>query len=111
MRRTILYWYSVDTYTRTFLCGPNDAGGYGDWYCDRVALADLVNWTGFDATDDVRQLAPDADRVEFCYDQGNHAELIQRSVVVDSTLWTMSATRLLAHDLTTLESIAGVELS
>ncbi len=46
-----------------------------------------------------------------CYPVDNgYADAIQRSVVIDSTLWTMSTRSLQANDLATLELIGAVAL-
>jgi hypothetical protein len=105
-----LYWYSIDTYTRFQLCGADDAGGYGDWYCDQVVLEQTSSWFGVDVTAQLTELDPDVARIEMCYPSGPYQFAIQRSLVIDGTLWTMSPKALWAHDLATLEPLASVTI-
>ncbi len=96
-------------------CGPNDTGGYGSWYCDVIPLADLRFWGDLETMDElIDDLTggrfdpdqPDDDRVEICWpDGGTHRYDIQRSLVIDDTLWTMSPTQLQANDLDVLDDL------
>ena len=104
-----LYWMSVDMYTRVQLCTGDQATGYGDWYCDVVTSDQFPNWFG-NQTDVAAELAAigDFDRVEVCYPNDGWADAIQRSLVIDETLWTLSPSSLHAHDLATLTPRAAV---
>ncbi len=113
-----VYWLSVDTYTRAQLCGNGQASGFGDWYCDVVPIDDVAVWFGVpenaagDTAAELRGVFGDGlERLEMCYPVDNgYADAIQRSVVIDSTLWTMSTRSLQANDLATLELIGAVAL-
>jgi hypothetical protein len=107
-----LYWMSVDTHSHVQLCGVDDAGGYGDWHCEVVPIDETTNWFGVDVGDELRAIDTEVDveRIEMCYPNGQYLHAIQRSIVIDGTLWTVSPSSLWAHDLVTLEPLAGVAL-
>ena len=109
-----LYWLSVDTYTRTQLCTSDQASGYGNWQCDQISRDQFPNWFGLPAevADELAAInGGELDRIEMCYSNDGWTEAIQRSLVVDNTLWTLSMRSLHANDLTTLEPLAAVELA
>ncbi len=104
-------------------CGPNDTGGYGAWWCEVIPLAELRSWgdpTAMDRLiDDLTggqfdPDGPDDERVELCWpDGGNFRYQIQRSLVIDDTLWTMSTSQMQANELDVLDDLpvrAVVEL-
>jgi hypothetical protein len=110
-----LTWMVGGQGSRLQLCGPEAAGGYGSWYCDPIPFDQLTNWFG-DPTRVMEVLtglgAADGGRLELCY-QGDDgwSEAVQRSVIVDGVLYTMSQTSLHANTLGTLELLGTVEIS
>jgi hypothetical protein len=105
-----LYWYTIEPSMRIQLCAQADTGGYGSWYCDTVAIGDSVGWFGVDVSEQLRAIDAGAERVELCHSQGNYLDAIQRSVIVDGTLWTLSPSWLWAHELATLTPLGHVAI-
>jgi hypothetical protein len=107
------YWLAVDTYTRAQLCTAGQASGFGDWYCDVVPATDIPAWVG-GGDDFVAELTAlnggELARLEMCYPVDDWSDAIQRSVVIDDTLWTMSGRSLQANDLASLELLGAVAL-
>lgn len=97
------------------LCGADAASGYGDWYCEVIPFDQLGNWFG-DPAPVVELLAGlggnEGSRLELCYDGDNGwSQSVQRSVVVDGVLYTMSQTALHAHTLDTLTPLAAIDIT
>ena len=100
-----MFWAAQEG--RVQLCGENDEGGYGDYYCDPIPIAQIDDWFGPDAANQfVEAISPDAtDRIEMCWPNGGNWEYqINRSLVIDGDLWTMSQAQLQVNDLDTLET-------
>lgn len=95
------------------ICSPNDVGGYGSWVCDRIPSEELQYWFYDEqaATDQMTALGiGEDDELEICWNDGQYARSIQRSLVIESTLWTMSPSQLQANDVSTFERLATVAL-
>ena len=103
-QETELWWIAQDGHVQ--LCDANDAGGWGSWYCDIIPVEEIRYWFGDEdeAGLVIAELGADADdRFEICWaDGGNWDRQIQRSLVIDDTLWTMSWNQLQANDLSDL---------
>ncbi|MGI9601669.1 MAG: beta-propeller domain-containing protein [Acidimicrobiales bacterium] len=86
------------------ICDENETGasGYDCW--DRFPPAEIEAW-GFDDVPDVG----DDQFVEICWPV-NHAENILRTLVIDDQLWSVSASRLQAHDIDTLTVTDRIDL-
>ena len=92
-RDTELWWMVTDGYSHIQVCGGDDVGGWGNWYCDVVPIDELQYWFGDPgaAEEAIAGIgAGDGDRIEICWPDGGYQEAIQRSLVVDGTLWTMT---------------------
>jgi hypothetical protein len=104
-----LYWLARDG--RVQVCGPDDIGGWNGNTCDAIPGDDIQYWFWDDQARDrdlvVLGLQP-GDTVELCWPDGGQAEAIQRSLVADGTLYTMSPSTLQANDLATLDIVGQV---
>jgi len=108
-----LWWVAGDPSTRLQLCDADSEGGWDDRYCEMIPLDDIRFWFGDEAIADdlITSLgaAPD-DRFEICYPDQTYQEQIQRSLVANGVLWTMSASDLQANDLGSLDPITKIGL-
>jgi hypothetical protein len=107
-----LYWMAIDGAAHLQLCGADDVGGWGSWYCDPIPAGDLRYWFPDEtlATDQLALLGvDDGDRLEICWPD-NYRESIQRSLVVDDTLWTMTPSALQGNRLGDLAVVASLGL-
>jgi hypothetical protein len=108
-----LWWMISDGYGRVQLCDAAAVGGWGTWYCERIALADLQYWFGNpdDAATTIESLgAAQGDRVEMCWPDGGYQEAIQRSLVIDGALWTTTPATIQANDLDSLAVLSQFPL-
>ena len=109
---TELFWMAQEGLVQ--LCGEEDKGGYGDFYCDPIPLGEIRNWFGDSgaAEELLTELgAVDSDRIEICWPDGGNWDLqIQRSLVIDGTLWTMSWRQLQANALDGLNLESTINL-
>jgi len=89
---TELYWIAQDG--RVQVCDGDDVGGYGNWFCETIRQDELQYWfaSASDAEETFDRLDMDSDDyVQFCWPEGGNWDLqIQRSLVIEDTLWTMS---------------------
>ena len=83
------------------LCKSSDTGGYGSDYCDVIPVERLDDYLGSIADDLIEIIgAAPTDRLEQCFPQGVRWDLqIQRSLFINDSLWTMSASRLQSNDV------------
>ncbi len=77
------------------LCSATDAGSYEDSWCESIPLSELDNWFGEESEEISAALveigAVDGDRIEECWVQPFDWNLqIQRSLIINDVLWTMS---------------------
>ena len=90
------------------LCGADNRGGFGSSYCETFPIDEIRYWFGDETTGDEVIAAlgagPD-DRFEICYPEDHYQEQIQRSLVANGVLWTMSTSDLQANDLESLDAI------
>jgi hypothetical protein len=90
------------------LCDVDAKGGYDNTYCETIPVDEIRYWFGDEsAADDVLAALgtqPD-DRFEFCYIDNYYQEQIQRSLVANGVLWTMSPSNLQANDFESLDPI------
>jgi hypothetical protein len=105
---TELWWMANEPSIRLQLCDANDRGGWGVGYCETIPVDEIRYWFGDEAQGDeviaTLGATPD-DRFEICYPDDYYQEQIQRSLVADGVLWTMSRTDLQANEFTTLDPI------
>ena len=85
------------------LCTAQDQGGATGLFCDPVPVDELENWWGIPA----EQLAIDTsgfERIELCWPNWNGYEsAIQRTMIIDGNLWTLSPTTIQSNDLASLD--------
>ena len=109
-----LFWIGQEEGARIQYCGADQQGGYGSWYCEPIPLEELRFWGAEDTMSAfVEGLAggePDPeDRIELCWPNGGDwRRQIQRSLVIEDTLWTVSIAQLQANDLDDLTTTATV---
>ena len=107
-----LYWMALDGSSHLQICDPGDAGGWGSWNCEQIPARDLRGWFG-DPNAAADQLAAlglgDDGRVEMCWPD-SYPEAIQRSLVADDTLWTMTPSALQANRLVDLGVVTQLAL-
>jgi uncharacterized secreted protein with C-terminal beta-propeller domain len=110
---TELFWMTQEG-AHLQLCDSNNNGGYGGWYCDVIPVEDLRYWG---PEEQMTELIEDLvggepspeDRLEMCWpDGGNYRLQIQRSFVIDGTIWTMSPSQVQANDFNDLSVIGAV---
>jgi hypothetical protein len=103
-----LWWLINDPSVRLQLCDADDRGGWGTSYCETTPTDEIGYWyideSALDETLTRLGATPD-DRFEMCFPNDPYQEQIQRSLVADGTLWTMSLSTLQANDLATLDPI------
>jgi Beta propeller domain len=109
-----LFWITQDPSSRLQLCGPDDQGGATGYSCDVIPVDEIENW--FSVGDDQGGTGAldltGVDHLEWCWVDGgvDWQKQIQRTLVIDASVWSMSNGRLQANDLTTLERTAAVDL-
>jgi hypothetical protein len=107
-----LYWMTQEGYGRIQVCGPDQAGGYGDFYCDPIPLRDIENWgvSSEELDSLVDRFGEDA-TIEMCWpDDGGWNQQILRSALIGDVLWTMSNTSLQGNQLDGLDPVGTVSL-
>ena len=90
------------------LCEPADQGGASGLFCETIPVGDLE----FYFADEQPDIDLDgADRFEICWPDWNGYQVaVQRTMVIDDTLWTLSFDRLQANDLGSLDRTDAVTL-
>ena len=85
------------------LCTAQDQGGSTGLFCNPVPVGELEDWWGVSA----EQLDIDTagfERFELCWPNWNGYEsAIQRTIVIDGNLWTLSPTAIQSNDLASLD--------
>jgi hypothetical protein len=67
-------------------------------------------WNSEELDDTIERLGVDPDdRIEICYPNEDWRTTIQRSLVIDDTIWTMSQRGLQGNDAGTLGFVDGIE--
>lgn len=108
-----LYWMARDGYAHVQLCEPGATGGWGSWYCDRIPVDELAGWyydNGATEADLAAIGADGDDRIEICWSDGGYQETIQRSLVIDDTLWTITPATAQANALEGLGVLTQISL-
>jgi hypothetical protein len=106
-------WWLVNDPSVHLQRGADSRGRWGDSHCE-VTPVDEIRYWYVDETvvDDVVAAlgaTPD-ERFEICYPNDYFQAQIQRSLVANEVLWTMSPTDLQANDLASLQPIVTVGL-
>jgi len=94
-------WFIVDEGV-VQICGEDDLGGAAGLSCERIASEELQFWGP--GMDDFIETIPEGGRVEICWDN-NWVPPIQRLVVIDDEIWSISENAVQANDLRTLERL------
>ena len=85
------------------LCSSTDEGGHRGTWCEPIPIEELENWVDMEeAIEDLFEIigAEAGDRIELCWPQPFDWNLqIQRSLVIDDVLWTMSWGQLQSNEL------------
>ena len=90
-------------------CEPNDQGGAAGLFCNPIPVdeIDFYYWDG-EPTIDTTGL----DRIEICYpDWNGFQNAVQRTMVINNSLWTLSMSRVQSNDLGTLDRIEAIDLT
>jgi hypothetical protein len=107
-----IFWLTQDGSARLQLCGADDVGGAVGYACDVIGLDEVAAY--FFPRDDGTSLIDltGVDRLELCWLNGgvDWQRQIQRTLVIDGSLWSLSNGRLQANDLATLNRTAAVDL-
>lgn len=92
------------------LCTAQDQGGATGLFCDLVPVDELQNWWGIPA----EQLDIDTsgfERIELCWPNWNGYETaIERTMIIDGNLWTLSPTTIQSNDLASLDRTDQITL-
>ena len=92
------------------LCTSQDQGGATGLFCDPVPVDELENWWGIPA-DQLEVGTSGFERIELCWPNWNGYETaIQRTMVIDGSLWTLSPTTIQSNDLTSLDRTDQITL-
>ena len=108
-----LWWMVSEGVGHVQLCDDTDRGGFGTWSCEILPLDRIQDWFGEPSVADDAITWPDADetdRIELCWPDDGHQDAIQRSLVVDGTLWTTTRSAIQANELDGLEVLARLPL-
>ena len=103
------FFWVADSGGQVQACGPNDQGGAIGLFCNPIPLDELeaYYWEG-ELTIDTTGI----DRIEICYQDWNGFQTaVQRTMVIDGNLWTLSPTRVQSNDLGTLDRTEAIELT
>ena len=98
------------------LCSATDVGGYKGSWCESIPLSAIDNWYGDDG-DEISSILEEIgsgsdDRIEECWPQPINWNLqIQRSLIINDILWTMSWGQIQANELDGLETKSVISLS
>lgn len=90
-------------------CGANDQGGAVGLYCSVIPIEELeyYYWEG-EVTIDTTGI----ESIELCYPDWNGYETaVQRTMVIDGNLWTLSPSRVQSNDLGSLDRTAAIDLN
>jgi hypothetical protein len=101
------FWVNQDG-GQVQLCGTNDAGGAVGLFCNPIPAEELQYYfVDGQVTFDIG----DAERVELCWpDWNGYQTAVQRTMVIDGNLWTLSPERIQSNDLGTLDRSAAIDL-
>ena len=105
------FW--IDEYGQYFqLCSATDIGGYENSWCESIPLSEIDDWYGDEISPILEEIgAQDGDRIEECWvDPFNWNLQIQRSLIINDVLWTMSWGQLQSNLLDGLETKSVVPI-
>lgn len=108
-----LFWMAQDGSSHLQLCTPDDRGGWGSHWCEQVPFEDAIHW----GTDP--QILEDAliaigaragDRIEMCWPEGDVATRVERTLVADGVLYTLTRQAIQANELGTYDLVTALAL-
>ena len=105
------FW--IDEYGQYFqLCSATDTGGYENSRCESIPLSEIDDWYGDEISPILEEIgAQDGDRIEECWvDPFDWNLQIQRSLIINDVLWTMSWGQLQSNLLDGLETKSVVPI-
>ena len=105
------FW--IDEYGQYFqLCSATDIGGYENSWCESIPLSEIDDWYGGEISPILEEIgAQDGDRIEECWvDPFDWNLQIQRSLIINDVLWTMSWGQLQSNLLDGLETKSVVPI-
>ena len=105
------FW--IDEYGQYFqLCSATDTGGYENSWCESIPLSEIDDWYGDEISPILEEIgAQDGDRIEECWvDPFDWNLQIQRSLIINDVLWTMSWGQLQSNLLDGLETKSVVPI-
>ncbi len=108
-----LWWLVNDPSVHLQLCDADSRGGWGDSHCETTPVDEIAYWYADETVvDDViaKLGATPDDRFEICHTNDYYQAQIQRSLMANGVLWTMSPTDLQANDLASLQQIVTFDL-
>jgi hypothetical protein len=104
-----IFWLTQE-HGQVQLCTAQDQGGATGLFCDPVPVDELENWWGVPA----ERLDIDTsgfERFELCWPSWNGYETaIQRTMIIDGNLWTLSPTTIQSNDLASLDRTDQITL-
>jgi hypothetical protein len=106
-----LFWLTQEAHVQ--ICESDQVGGYGGRWCEVIPASDIKFWVENEAVggETMAELGiDDDDRIELCWPDEYYVEQIQRSLVIDGTVWTMTPSALQANDLTSFDVLAHLSL-
>ncbi|MDG2300754.1 MAG: beta-propeller domain-containing protein [Acidimicrobiales bacterium] len=94
------------------LCSATDIGGYENSWCESILLSEIDDWYGDEISPILEEIgAQDGDRIEECWvDPFDWNLQIQRSLIINDVLWTMSWGQLQSNLLDGLETKSVVPI-
>ena len=108
----------IEEYSGYFqLCSVTDIGGYEDSWCQSIPLSEIGDWFDGDDFDEISGIldeigAESGDRIEECWPQPFNWNLqIQRSLIINDVLWTMSWDQIQSNEIDGLETKSVISLS
>ena len=105
------FW--IDEYGQYFqLCSATDIGGYENSWCESIPLSEIDDWYGDEIGPILEEIGTqDGDRIEECWvDPFDWNLQIQRSLIINDVLWTMSWGQLQSNLLDGLETKSAVPI-
>ncbi len=108
-----LFWMTTDGQAHVQVCEPGQVGGWGSWYCDRIPGSEIQFWYGDPsvAAEELGRLGiGDDSTIEICWPDGGYQEAVQRSLVIDDTLWTMTPSAVQANQLDDLSMLGQLPI-
>ena len=108
-----LFWMTQDGYGHLQLCEPDDRGGWGNHWCEQIPFDEAIRWGSDPDTLEEALVAigaDEGDRIEMCWPEGDIATRVERSLVADGALYTLTQQAIQANELGTYDLISNLPL-